>query len=317
MLSPNMWSVEAIESVWHRQDQLSVEHLLEFENVREWVNSSESRATSLVTLLGQAKSDLDSWNVENLGIFPSGVGGITVAARGENGDCVGKWMVDGEALDLRVLSAQLLSQSRLGPEVLAVSRHGFLSRRVVPGTPIRSLMPSPSDVLDAVKLLAQLNEVPLPAGRKLPSLTEITLLEIDACGKDGVSNPFWSTLRHLNRRNLPTRPACFSHGDLQLGNVLVDENRLLLIDGLASVDEGYFDIARLVLHTFVDAAGRGEEWDLVNLLEVTSRAYGTTPRSVRPYAQMRAALDGYRLFSRGLREWEWRGYQLALDALGQ
>lgn len=91
-LDPEMWSVDAIASVWDRRDPLTASGLLSRANVSEWVSSTSKREIMFTFLVERVVNDLRCWGVEPRGIFPSGVGGYHVSLcswRAESGGKVG------------------------------------------------------------------------------------------------------------------------------------------------------------------------------------------------------------------------------------
>lgn len=311
-LSHNMWSIEAIDSAWLRHDELTVESLLEHENVREWVNSSLTRSTGFEELLNRANIDLENWKAIPLGVLPSGVGALTLAVQHASGFAVAKWTSEIELHESQLLAASIYQRAQLGPSVLEISSSGYLMERVQPGIPLRSFKPNLDNLMKVVELLRQIQDIRFSQLPDLPSLDQITKKETLHVLSMESNNPFFE---FMPRQDLPTGEFRLAHGDLQLGNILTSNDDLSVIDGLALKDNGYWDAARLVMHSFVDAYGQGIRWDLASLFKEVSGCLEIDFDSLCLYAKQRAVLDGTRLFQSGIRQWEQDGYLFALNEL--
>jgi hypothetical protein len=319
-LDPAMWGVDAIASVWDRRDDVTAEGLLARANVAEWVASTPERSALFVSLVKQVVGDLRSWDVEPRGVYPSGVGGITVAVVRGDQQMVGKWVAEISEVTGLVTMAMALGDAGLGPRVLAASAHGFLMDRVDPGVPLRSFAPSLDAVVRAARLLPVVRTLPLTlAATRHDPLASMRADVTDRAGDDadGFGARVLAALDGLAPWSGATSVA--THGDYQLGNVLTSDHALgglMLVDTSGVADAGYLDAGRLAVHATCDALGAGFDWDIEAVVIAVAAAAEMDVDGVAAMARVMAANTA--LYIKRCvpeRAWEWQACDAMCAAL--
>jgi hypothetical protein len=278
-LDPLMWDADAVMSVWDRRDRIDAQWLELLPNVAEWRQSTPERTERFSMLVNTIKADLSVWGVEVLGVFPSGVGGLTVAGERKGQQVVGKWVSEVDEVESFVRVAQALAAVGLGPQVVAFSSHGFLMNRVYPGVPLRSLTPSVGSVVRAAALLPIVRSLPLSVvGSKRDPFVGMRddVMRLAGDDEDGFGARVLETLdAFVGAGHLAGGPVV-AHGDFQLGNLLTCEvggvDALMVVDGSGIRDSGLLDAGRLVVHATSDALGAQLDWDVEQTLVAVADA---------------------------------------------
>jgi len=317
-LDPLMWAPSAIESAWGRVDRLEAVTLRCLPNIAEWMQSSRERSAALESIVELAHRDLSDWGADALGVLPAGVGGLTLAVRIGGRDGVAKWIAEVEERARRGLIAQMFSDAGIGPTILASSADGFLMERIVPSSPLRSAGSSRVSVRRSAEMLPQVRSLHIPSHSVFQDpMNQIVFAASTIARSDRADSDGFASRAHesaLVAADAVTQlDVHVGHGDFQLGNVLETTlGKLMLIDGSGSVESGYCDVARLVVHSLADAWGSGQRWDLRTAIRECASWAGLASAPLARVCLAQAAQNAWtiRRLVHG-RDWEWR----ALDAM--
>lgn len=319
-LDPAMWGLDAIASTWTRRDTITADELRGKDNVAEWVTSTPERSAAFSPLVDKVRADTRAWGVETRGVFPSGVGGLTLAVVRGDHHMVGKWVAEPATLAGITAMAIALGDAGLGPQVLDTSAHGYLMERVTPGWPLRSLPPTCERVLDAARLLPMVRtlSVPLTLLETQPFLAmRAGAKELAGNDTDGFGARVLEALDELT--SLVDAPPAVAHGEYQLGNILTSDSTpggLLLIDAPGASDAGHLDAARLAVQATCDAVGSGYDWAIEDSVVAIAEAAEVDVGAVAGTARVMAANTALHIKRRvPKRSWEWRACDAMCAAL--
>ncbi len=259
-----MWGEKSISSSWN-YDPNCLKNLTCKKNIVEFIDRTEGGHWFVTSTIENIESVLSEHEITINNHFPSGVGGLTFSAIDkDNKHCILKfYMTERQFLNAQT-STQLLYESGLGPKIIINGANYLVFEAVSPGTPLRS---KSIDFKIMKKLILDLEIISKIKYLKSEDKNKwYTDLEESL---SNLSNIFHESNELLNLlKTIKVREVGFSHGDAQLGNILIKEEGYSWIDPEAELAPKETDLARLYTHTCADLIGNDPDYDIKPMYEI-------------------------------------------------
>ena len=257
-LDKYMWDEDNIALSWI-YDPDCLTNLIRKKNVVEFMDRSTANRVLVMGIISNIDSVLNEHELKIVNHFPSGVGGLTFSVLDKhNNRAVLKFYGNNQQLTKALEATRLLYKIRLGPRVLFAGKNLLVFEAVVPGIPIRSAEVN----LDIIKnLILDLNRMSTAHNLSQDDDThewyrklQESLVELSVKFKE--TEDMISCLELIKDREVG-----FSHGDAQLGNILIAEKGYKWIDPEPELAPKEADLARLYTHTCADLIANDSSYD--------------------------------------------------------